>query len=395
MVIQMLHVLYLVHDVSDPAVRRRVLMLREGGARVSLAGFRRTETPVGSVAGSVPLDLGRTRDGRFLQRLRAISSAAADLRATIGRLSRPDIIIARNLEMLALAARVKSVLGCGGIPLVYESLDIHRLLLRADIIGGAMRSAERYFARDAALLLTSSPAFVRDYFAGRRQVSAPVEIVENRHFEPLREEPSSTAPEGPPVGQPWRIGWFGALRCSRSLGLLGDFSRRAGGRVETVLRGRPALAELPDFYAYVESTSGLSFRGPYRNPEDVEAIYREVHFSWVVDFFEEGLNSKWLLPNRLYEGCRFGAVPIAMAGTETARFLADRGIGIVLEEASTQALGRALGDMDAGRFRALREAVLAQDRATWVCDREDCGALVNKLRGLAATPGASLDELFA
>ncbi|TIU76079.1 MAG: glycosyl transferase family 1, partial [Mesorhizobium sp.] len=38
----MLHVLYLVHDVSDPAVRRRIQMLKAGGAGVTLAGFRRT-----------------------------------------------------------------------------------------------------------------------------------------------------------------------------------------------------------------------------------------------------------------------------------------------------------------------------------------------------------------
>ncbi|TJW35424.1 MAG: hypothetical protein E5X59_34950, partial [Mesorhizobium sp.] len=31
----MLHVLYLVHDVSDPAVRRRIIMLKAGGAQVT------------------------------------------------------------------------------------------------------------------------------------------------------------------------------------------------------------------------------------------------------------------------------------------------------------------------------------------------------------------------
>ena len=34
----MLHVLYLVHNLTDPAVRRRILMLEAGGAQVSLAG---------------------------------------------------------------------------------------------------------------------------------------------------------------------------------------------------------------------------------------------------------------------------------------------------------------------------------------------------------------------
>ncbi len=40
----MLHVLYLVHDLADPAVRRRVMMLQAGGANVTLAGFRRATT---------------------------------------------------------------------------------------------------------------------------------------------------------------------------------------------------------------------------------------------------------------------------------------------------------------------------------------------------------------
>jgi succinoglycan biosynthesis protein ExoL len=388
----MLHVLYLVHDVSDPAVRRRVLMLREGGARVTLAGFRRA-APIADIEGDFPIDLGRTGDGRFAQRVLAVASAAVSLGSTLGRIQRPDLIIARNLETLALAERAKTVLRGGEIPVVYESLDIHRLLLRPDLLGRAMRAAERYLARDSALLLTSSPAFVRDYFAARGQVGAPVEIIENRHFEPLPVEPSAT--EGPPAPPPWRIGWFGALRCSRSLQLLGDFSRRAGGRFETVLRGRPALSEFSDFHGLVDAAPGLSFKGPYRNPEDVEAIYREVHFSWVIDFFEEGQNSKWLLPNRLYEGCRFGAVPIAMAGTETARFLKDRGIGIILPEATPQALERALGEMSPDRFQALREKVLAQDQTTWLCTRDDCRALVTRLGRLAAAPRASPAEALA
>lgn len=391
----MLHVLYLVHDLADPAVRRRVLMLAEGGARVTVAGFRRTATPVADVAGRTPIDLGRTADGRFAQRLLATGWAAVSLPPSLRDLQRPDVIIARNLEMLAVAARLKSVLRGGDIPLVYESLDIHRLLLRDDLVGRAMRAAERRLARDAALLLTSSPAFVRDYFDARGQVRAPVEILENRHFElhsqPLRPTVADNLPDGPP----WRIGWFGALRCRRSLQLLGDFSRRAGGRFETVLRGRPALSELPDFHAAVDAAPGLSFGGPYRNPEDVAAIYGGVHFSWVIDFFEEGQNSKWLLPNRLYEGCRFGAVPIAIAGTETARFLRQRDIGIVIDEASVEAIEGALGGMDAERYRALREAVLAQDPATWACGAEDCRALVDRLARLAPVPRAELAEALA
>ena len=116
----------------------------------------------------------------------------------------------------------------------------------------------------------------------------------------------------PAAGEPWKIGWFGALRCRKSLELLAAFTRQMDGRFEVVLRGRPAYSEFDDFDGLVAAEPYIRFAGPYRNPEDLAAIYGEVHFSWAIDFFEEGLNSSWLLPNRLYEGCRFGAVPIAM-----------------------------------------------------------------------------------
>jgi succinoglycan biosynthesis protein ExoL len=382
----MLHVLYLVHDVSDPAVRRRIIMLRAGGARVTLAGFRRTTNAVPDVEGLQPIDLGATRDGRFGQRMAAVAKAALSIGSKLAAMPKPDLIIARNLEMLALARRAKAAFR-GGVPIVYECLDIHRLVLRNDMLGKALRTAERYLARDVKLLVTSSPAFIANYFKPFGQVAAPVELVENKYFETAPIVTDDRLKAENPVAPPWRIGWFGALRCRRSLELLADFTRRQGGRFEVVLRGRPALSEFPDFHAFVEAEPYLSFRGPYRNPEDMAAIYGEVHFSWAIDFFEEGQNSEWLLPNRLYEGCRFGAVPISMGNTETGRFLNQQDIGILLSEATPQMLETALGRMDQERFGKAKARVLARNPRTWSYDRSDCRAFVDKLRGLATAPG--------
>ena len=390
----MLHVLYLVHDVSDPAVRRRIIMLRAGGARVTLAGFRRTANPVSDVEGLRPIDLGVTRDGRFGQRMAAVAKAAVSIGSKLGNMPRPDLIIARNLEMLALARRAKSAFQAT-VPIVYECLDIHRLVLRDDFLGKALRGTERYLARDVKLLVTSSPAFIANYFKPFRQVAAPVELLENKYFEASAVSLDDPVAAENPVAPPWRIGWFGALRCRRSLELLAEFSRRLDGRFEIILRGRPALSEFPDFHAFVDSEPWLSFRGPYRNPEDMAAIYREVHFSWAIDFFEDGQNSQWLLPNRLYEGCRFGAVPISMGNTETGRFLKQQDIGVLLSQATPEALEAAVGKMDEHRFGRLRGRVLARNPRTWSHDRNDCQALVEKLRGLAARPEPLIAEALA
>ncbi|MER8465608.1 glycosyltransferase [Mesorhizobium sp. M1396] len=390
----MLHVLYLVHDVSDPAVRRRITMLKAGGAQVTLAGFRRTTNPIADVEGLRPIDLGATRDGRFGQRLAAVAKAALSVGSKLAGVPRPDLIIARNLEMLALARRASSAFGAS-VPIVYECLDIHRLVLRNDVLGKALRATERFLARDVKLLVTSSPAFIANYFKPFGQVAAPIELVENKYFEAAAILPGAPEALESPLGPPWRIGWFGALRCRRSLELLADFSRRMDGRFEIVLRGRPALSEFPDFHGFVEAEPWLSFRGPYRNPEDMAAIYNDVHFSWAIDFFEAGQNSEWLLPNRLYEGCRFGAVPISMGNTETGRFLKQQDIGVLLPQASPEALETALGKMEEHLFARLKSRVLARNPRTWSYDRSDCRALVERLRGLTAVPGSFAAEALA
>ncbi|MER8413800.1 glycosyltransferase [Mesorhizobium sp. M1342] len=390
----MLHVLYLVHDVSDPAVRRRITMLRAGGAQVTLAGFRRTANPIADIEGLRPIDLGATRDGRFGQRLAAVAKAAVSIGSKLGGMPKPDLIIARNLEMLALARRARSAFGAS-VPIVYECLDIHRLVLRNDVLGKALRATERFLARDVKLLVTSSPAFIANYFKPFGQVAAPIELVENKYFEAATILPGAPEAEESPAGPPWRIGWFGALRCRRSLELLADFSRRMEGRFEIVLRGRPALSEFPDFHGFVEAEPWLSFLGPYRNPEDMAAIYNDVHFSWAIDFFEAGQNSEWLLPNRLYEGCRFGAVPISMGNTETGRFLKQQDIGVLLPQASPEALEAVLGKMEEHRFARLKGRVLARNPRTWSYDRCDCRALVERLRSLTAVPGSFAAEALA
>ncbi|MEJ6782841.1 glycosyl transferase family 1 [Aminobacter sp. Piv2-1] len=389
----MLHVLYLVHDVSDPAVRRRVIMLKAGGARLTLAGFRRTAEPVEDVEGLKPVDLGPTRDGRFAQRLGAVAKAAASISASLKGVPAPDIVMARNLEMLALAQRARTAFASSA-PVVYECLDIHRLVLREDLVGIGLRGVERMLGRNVKLLLTSSPAFVRQYFQRFGQIDAPIELVENKLLDLATD--AAQPPSGPPLaGPPWRIGWFGALRCRRSLELLAAFTRNSGGRFEVTMRGRPSLTEFPDFHGFVASEPHLQFMGAYRNPEDMAGIYRQVHFSWAIDFFEDGQNSKWLLPNRLYEGGRFGAVPIAMAETETASFLDRQGVGLILREPTQEALTEALSGMTAERYEVLRRGVLARDPKTWSCDRSDCRALVATLERVASDSRAGATGAIA
>ena len=158
------------------------------------------------------------------------------------------------------------------------------------------------------------------------------------------------------------------------------------GQVEVILRGRPAYTEFNNFDRFVADEPYLHFYGPYKNPEELAAIYSDVHFSWTIDFFEAGQNSSWLLPNRLYEGCLYGSVPIGLAGTQTSLFLQERNIGFSLPEPTVGALVSLFGELDEKRFSQARSNVMALPRESWECTEKDCCSFVDQLRQLAVQP---------
>lgn len=385
----MLRILYLAHDLSDPAIRRRVLALQTGQADVTLAGFRRGENAGAAMSGIETIELGATEDARFVQRAGAVAKACMHLSAKLRGVVKPDIVIARNLEMLAVARRAVSLFG-EDIPVVYECLDIHRLLLRQDIGGRMLRAAEGRLGRGISLLITSSPAYVENYFQALSSIDAPVMLLENKVLE-LGDSPLTVPEPRPPAqDEPWKIGWFGALRCRKSLDLLSRFSRAMEGKVEVIVRGRPAYTELKDFDSFMRGEPYMNFCGAYRNPEDLSEIYGEVQFTWAIDFFEEGLNSAWLLPNRIYEGCRYGTVPIAIDGTETARFIARKDIGFVLKDASVDALVDMFSQVDRQRYVDAATRIVDQGAAQWTFRRDDCIDLVRRLSTIAKSGERSL-----
>jgi succinoglycan biosynthesis protein ExoL len=376
---------YFVHDLTDPAVTRRIRMLKAADVEVVVLGFRRAETAPASLEGCVTVDLGQTYDARLGHRakLTALTAAKAGRFKTL--LAGSDVVMARQLEMLAVAQAARMLCGLKA-RVVYEALDIHRLMLQDTVKGLAMREVEKALLNRSDLLVVSSPAFLDAYFQPIQGVGddIPIEtlLVENKVLELT---PAGEMRPPPPPGPPWRIGWMGALRCARSLDILSDLAARRPDLVEVVLHGRPAYAEIPDFDARTSALPNLRYGGTY-TAADLPSLYGETHFCWAIDFMEEGLNSSWLLPNRVYEASRFGAVPIALAGVETGRFLAQRGIGVRLDRADE--LEAFLEAVTPARYAALRTALESAPKSWFAADVEDCRRLAERLEKRGRVEGS-------
>ncbi len=384
---------YFAHDLNDPAVHRRVRMLQSGGAQVVLIGFCRGTVP-SLIEGCRPLALGRTHDARLVHRMAATARALIRVGGLRAAVAGSEVVLARQLEML-LIARVAQRRHAKGATLVFECLDIHRLMIDRGWRGRAMRLLEGRLLARCDLLVVSSEAFVREHFAKSYPHLPRVLLAENKVLASEGGDPGEPRSPARVPGPPWRIGWFGNIRCRRSLLLLAGLTRQFPGLVEVVIRGRPARTAIADFDQIVAAHAGVSFQGPYDRRVELAAIYGDVHFAWTMDFFEAGGNSEWLLPNRLYEGGLYGVVALASAQVETGRWLEQRQAGVVLSDPLDAALGAYFAGLNPAGYRGARAAV-GRIPLTALLDQEsDCRTFVLSLaepaglRSLGPDPGGA------
>ena len=374
-------ILVLAQDLADAAIHRRVAMLCAGGAQVTTAGFRRVPQSIESVAGCTAIDFGQTLNAKLLKRIISVAQKLINIRRYRSLFTEADVIIARNLDMLLIGTY-----GCRRRKpppvLVYECLDIHRLMLNRGPVGWILRWIERQLSLRAAAILTSSPAFVRHYFRPTARLKIPIRLIENKVLGITeRVAPDEVASSRKP-GPPWMIGWFGMIRCTRSLRLLIELTQQSEGAIQVVIRGKPLEHLFGDFERAIGEAPGIHFLGPYRNPQDLQSIYRQVHFNWAIDMFEQGLNSSWLLPNRLYEGGLYGAVPIALLSVETGRLLQKLALGVLLTDPIATSLRAFFAALTPEKYHDLETAISSVPRATWLCSRSESESLVNWLGSL-------------
>ncbi len=322
----MTRIAFFAHDAADAAVRRRIQGFRDDGLEVVGFTMRRRDD-VNPEWENV--DLGRTFDGAYVQRIKSIFRGAKLAAAQRQKLASADVIYARNLDMLATAFLAKRYSGLK-TPVIYEALDVHRLLTRKDLIGLVFRRIEGALLKRTRRLVVSSPGFLGNYFEKRHHGQYTASLIENR-LAAGADYADRPAP-ALPAFSPLRIGWIGVLRCKRSLGLLTRLARELGPAIQIELHGAPALTEVPDFHEQIQDLQNITYHGRYRSPEDLARIYNDLHVVWAGDFMEAGFNSSWLLPNRLYEGGYFGVPAIAPEGTQTAKWITARGAGFTIDE---------------------------------------------------------------
>ena len=100
----MTHVAFFAQDAADAAVRRRVQGFRDDGLQVTGFTMRRRDQ---LEVDWDNVDLGRTYDAAYLQRIGSVFRGARLAAGQPDLLAQADVIYARNLDMLATAFRAR------------------------------------------------------------------------------------------------------------------------------------------------------------------------------------------------------------------------------------------------------------------------------------------------
>lgn len=335
---------YFGHDSSDAAIIRRVASLKACGLQVHGFMMKRFDGPDPDWEN---ISLGQTKNAAYLDRVLSVFKGTFRAARHKASLRDVDFILARNMDMLATAFLTKLLIGSKA-PVIYECLDIHRLLCRSDFIGKVMRFIEGKLVARTTAVWVSSPAFLTHHFERHYRGQYRAFLLENRlpaaFARKIARPAKSTINRHADTG-PIRLGWVGILRCKRSLDLMKRIADALGDKVEIKIHGKLGVWTETEFREAIAPHGNITFYGAYQAPRDLTQIYGGLDLIWSGDFMEAGFNSVWLLPNRIYEGGYFAVPAIAPAGTQTAAWISEKNAGFLVEEPLEESLVQLLEDL--------------------------------------------------
>ena len=352
-------------DAAEAAQIRRIKSYLSSGFQVQGFTMRRDNMNSDFEPFWPNIHLYEVANESILRRIRAILGSVAKVARNREALRGADVIVARNLDMLAIAVAARWLTPGDRPPVIYECLDIHGLMTNPGPKGRLFRWLERRLLGQTASIIVSSPAFVSQYFKPVQGWNGSVTLLENKLWidgRDLRRPAAASrdiAPDAPLV-----LGWVGTLRCPRSLELLLAAADAMGDRLRIEMHGVVHSHALPDFFDQIAARDNVEFLGSYDYPDGLAPIYGRCDLVWSQDLWQWGTNSTWLLPNRIYEASYFGCPSIAVDGCETGDRVAG-GLGWTIADPTADALIALLQTLDRAEIEQKRLDLLSMPESAF------------------------------
>jgi succinoglycan biosynthesis protein ExoL len=343
-------------DCTDANVIKRARAFKDNGFDVFGLSYRRNRYNQDYVPEWENIHLGLIKDRQYLRRVLRMFRAGWRVFRERKQLQATTFYFARNADLAVLALLARWFTG-KTVPIVYEVIDIPALIVQNNLKGKLARWLEQIILKRCDLLVTTSPGFIENYFLPIQNYTGKWFILEHRLYPPYV-PPKKERPPRVVLGdkkKKWVIGYFGTLRCPKSWEIIKTLAQALPDKVEFYLRGRSKRIDPEDFNRNLEKLPNIRYEGEYRNPEELDELYGQVDIAWCFDFCDEQHNSRWLLPNRLYEGGYFKVPMLSAKGFEVGKYIEKLATGWTFDPPYTESLIAFLDNLTVEAYLEVKE----------------------------------------
>lgn len=308
--------------LSDSYYRKRIEKLSELGVRCSVLGFERDHYK--GKAWDIPAEsLGKIKHGRYFTRIGILFRSIFKIRRAS---KNQDVIYTYNLDIL-LISWLATLFQSKTIKIVYDVADIRSILVENGLFPTLLRSLERFLLKRVTVVVVASPAYIDGYFIPYQKTETTYFVIENKVDKDLLDNQTKSIS---PISKKdaITIGYFGMLRCERSLKVLKQLAERSQGNIRIMLRGLFLNTEY--FEDEFKSLEFAHYGGPFVYPDDLSEMFKSVDLVWGAHY-QTKPNKNWAIVNRFYQACYFKRPLIVQAGSQNAKLVNRYNIGLEID----------------------------------------------------------------
>ncbi len=269
------------------------------------------------------ISLGHIENENYFRRISKIIKAIFILKK---HLKKNDIVYTFGLDTFYIAY-IASILKFKSIKIVYEVGDIRRVFTTKGFRGSMFRFFERRTLKRATALIVTSPMFITKYFNDIQKFKKKnIFLIENKPDIINQMKVLNKNLEKDKI----TIGFFGMIRCERSLLIL---SKLVQMNKTFVLYIRGIIDEELIHKFKLSNLENVIIGNEYEASKDLPELYSNIDMCWTAYPYSQNQlgNQFWAMTTRFYEAVYFKTPLITRKDGADSDFVTSNKIGITLD----------------------------------------------------------------
>ena len=344
-----MHLLTLFFVIDGSHTKKRLLAFKNNVDKLTIVSYYRIK----NVEYQNHHNLGKSPQKQYIRRFVKLIFDIPRLSKILSNNPEIDVVYAWNFD-IALLFVITKLFSKRRYRFIYEVADIKPILLSKSFAGRILRKLEQFILNNTDHLCVTSEDFIINYFDKYYDCSANTHILENKVFPKIDNKLINTKLNNEVDASKWKIGFVGLFRCNTSLQLLSELATYLPENIEIILAGRPE-EYVKDTFNKLVNLENTNYIGEYEYPDDLPNIYSKIEIIWSADFSDLSVNSKWLLPNRIYEAGLFSVPQLCFSdNVAICKYIKSLNIGWVLEEANVESLIRFFASLTGKHYQQIK-----------------------------------------